>query len=151
MSNDPWADDDPFDGADEDFDTPQSTFLSFNDEALENRLVILDVLEIKTLRGTDGDYECAVTNVVFPDGEPIPGFVNAIPGVYERMHISATGVFDQIKHLAGQRKPFLCRPDVVLNKRKQRVAGVRKNEVTDADKAIAKPAWRAYKAGELTR
>lgn len=148
--DDPFADD-PFAGADEDFDTPQTSYLALNDERLEGRLLILDAIEVKTMKGVDGDYEVVVANVVFPDGDPIPGFVNAIPGVYQRMHINAKGVIEQIKPKVGTGRAFICRPDVIVNKRKQRVAGVRKHEVTPVDLETARPAWRAYRAGELSR
>lgn len=146
VNDDPWADQQ--DGADE-FDTPQTTFLGLADEALEGRLLVLDALERKTMKGVDGDYEMVVCNVLVIDGDPIPGFVPSIPGLYERMHVNARGVVDQIAPKVGTGRPFLCRPDVIVNKRKQRVAGVRKNEITDADKDLARGPWRKYKAGEF--
>lgn len=143
---------DPFAGADADedeFATPKTSFLALHDPRLEGRLLVLDVVETKTMHGVDGDYDVVVCNVVLPDGDPIPEFVPTIPGLYARMYVNAKGVVDQLKPLAGSGKPFLCRPDVIVNKRKQRVAGVRKHEITDADKALARPAWRAYKTGGL--
>lgn len=142
-NEDPWA---GVDDADE-FETPKTAFLGLID--LEDRLIVIDVLKTGTKRGTDGDYDYAECNVLVVDGEPIDGFLPAVPGVVERMHISATAVYDAIEHLAGKRKPFLCRPDVFINKRKQKVAGVRKHEVTDADKAAASGPWRRYRAGEF--
>jgi len=140
---------DPFvSGAPEEdeFATPQTEWLALAD--LEDRLIVIEVLSTGTKRGTDGEYEYAECNVIVVDGEPMPLLPN-VPGVVERMHISATAVYNAIKHLAGTGKPFLCRPDVMVNKRKQKVAGVRKHEVTDADKAKALPVWRAYRAGQF--
>jgi hypothetical protein len=141
---------DPFAGADPDedeFETASSDYLALTD--LDGRLIVIDVMEIGTKKGEDGPYEYANCNIVVVDGDPIPGYVETIPGVSERMHISATYVLDKIKHKAGTGKPFLARVDVIVNKRKQKVAGVRKHEITDADKALALPAWRAYRAGQF--
>lgn len=141
--------DDPFAGADEDadeFETAKTTFLALAD--LSDHLVVIDVLGIGTKKGTDGEYEYAECNVVVVEG-PALELLPRVPGVVERMHISGTGVLPQIKHLAGTGKPFLCRPDVFLNKRKQNVVGVRKNVVTDSDKVLALPLWRRYRAGQF--
>lgn len=139
---------DPFAGADADndeFETAKTEYLGLGD--LTDHLVVIDVLSIGTKQG-DGEYEYAECNVVVVDG-PTLELLPRVPAVVERMHISASGVVPQIKHLAGSGKPFLCRPDFVINKRKQKVVGVRKNEVTDADKAKALPVWRKYRAGQF--
>lgn len=141
--------DDPFAGADADedeFATPKTEFLGLAD--LEGRLLVIDVLSVETAKGVDGDYEFAKCNVVVVDG-PTLELLPQVPGVVRGMHINAKGVLPQIEGYAGTGKPFLCRPDVIENKRRQRVAGVRKHEITDADKALARPAWRAYKTGGL--
>ena len=136
---------DPFAGADE-FETAKTAWLSL--DSLTDRLIVIDVLKVGTKKGTDGEYDYAECNVLVIDGPPLE-LLPQVPGVAERMHISGTYVLDQIRHLAGTGKPFLCRPDAVVNKRKQTVMGVRKHEVTDADKAKALPVWRAYRAGQF--
>lgn len=138
---------DPFAGADEDdeFDTPQTSYLKL--ENLDGRLLVIDVIKLGTKQG-DGEYGYAECNVVVVDGDPIEPFLPAVPGVVMSMHISATAVYNELErhHRSKPGKPYLCRPDAMVNKRKQTVMGVRKHEITDADKAAARTPWRKYKA-----
>lgn len=143
--------DDPFAGANEDedeFGTPTNTFLRIED--LDERLVIFDVLETGTKKGSDGPYKYADCNVIVLDGDPIEGFVDTIPGVAMGLHIHASNVYPQLEkwHKENPGKPFLARPDSVPNKRDKtkKVMGIRRNEITDADKAAARGPWRKYKS-----
>lgn len=142
---------DPFAGAEDDdeFDTPQTSYLEF--KALDGRLLVIDVVKLGTKKGTDGDYGYAECNVVVVDGQPIPEFVPTIPGVVMSMHISATAVYNELeRHFRNKPgKPYLCRPDGFTNKLKQVVMGVRKHEITEADKAAARGPWRQYQAKAL--
>lgn len=139
---------DPFAGVDEDedeFATAQTEWLRLED--LDERLVIFDVIKMGTKKGTDGPYDYAECNVVVLDGTPIEPFVPTIPGTYQGLHVIAGGVVPQLKPYAGTGKPFLARLDSVPSNRnkKIKVMGVRKHEITPADKAAALPVWRKYK------
>lgn len=142
--------DDPFAGASEDddeFGTATNTWLTL--DMLDERLVIFDVIKMGTKKGADGEYEYAECNVIVLDGDPIEGFVDTIPGSSMGLHVSATGVKDQLKawHRANPGKPFLARLDSVPSRRNKaiKVMGVKKHEITDADKAAARGPWRKYK------
>lgn len=138
---------DPFAGADEDdeFDTPQTTYLKL--EHLQDRLLIIDVIKLGTKQG-EGEYAYAECNVVVVDGDPIEPLLPTVPGAVMAMHISGTYTYPNLEQHFRTKpgKPFLCRPDGVVNKRKQVVMGFRKHEITDADKAAARTPWRKYKS-----
>ena len=143
---------DPFAGANEDededeFGTATNEWLTL--DQLDERLVIFDVLKIGTKKGADGDYEYAECNVIVLDGDPIEPFISTIPGTSMNLHVSATGVVGQLKdwHRKNPGKPFLARLDSVPSRRNKaiKVMGVRKHEITDADKAMARGPWSKYK------
>lgn len=147
---DPWATNGTDETGEDEFATAKTEWLDLT--ALDGRLIVIDVLSLDTKKGQDGeDYPYAECNVIVLDGEPIPGLLDTVPGVSEGMHISATGVFGQIKGFAGKGKPFLARLDSVPSKRNKqiKVMGVRKHEVTETDKALALPVWRQYRSGQF--
>jgi hypothetical protein len=141
---DPFAESDPWDGADDEFETAKTEWLRLED--LDGRLVVIDVLKLGTKKGDDGPYPYAEANVLVIDGPPLGELLPAVPGVVERMHIVASGVLPQIEGFAGKHKPFLARLDSVPSKRNKniKVMGVRKHEITPEDKVAALPVWRKY-------
>lgn len=147
MSSDPWAEwnTKKASDADDEFDIPQTTYLELKD--LADHLIVIHVNKLGTKQG-DGEYGYADCDVIVVDGEPVEPFLPTVPGVVLGMHISATAVFNALErhHRAKPGRPFLCRPDAMVNKRKQVVMGVRKHEVTDADKAKARGPWREYQS-----
>jgi len=139
---------DPFEGVDEDADefaTARREWLDL--AALDERLVMFVVKKIGEKKGQDGPYEYVEADVIVCDGEPLGELLPTVPYTVAGMHINATGVVDQLKEYAGKAVPFLARLDSVPSKRNKniKVMGVRKHEVTPADKLLARPLWRQYK------
>jgi hypothetical protein len=139
---------DPFAGADEadEFDTPQMEFVTIHD--LKDRLCVINAKRVEVGKSKDkdkDDYEFVVADVIIVDG-PTTDLITHLPFVAENMHLNAKAIVGQIKDRAGRNRPFLCRVDAAPSSYNKQVMayGVRKHEVTDADKAAALPAWRKY-------
>ena len=138
---------DPFAGADEsdDFDTPQTEYVTIHD--LKDRLCVINAKRLEQGKGKqDGEpYDYIVADVVIVDGQTTD-LIKALPFVAENMHINAKGLITQLRDRVGRNRAFLCRIDAAPSSFNRQVMayGVRKHEVTDADKALALPAWRKY-------
>lgn len=138
---------DPFAGAEDtdEFATATTEWLRLED--LDERLCVFRVRKVGTKKGDDGPYPYVEADVIVIDGPPLD-LLPTVPGVVSGMHINATGVVGQLEPYAGKLVPFIARLDSVPSKRNKniKVMGVRKHEVTAADKAAALPEWRKYKA-----
>jgi hypothetical protein len=138
---------DPFAGADEtdEFDTPQMEFVTIHD--LKDRLSVINAKRVETGKGKQDNepYEFIVADVVIIDGD-VTDLIDRLPFVAVNMHITAKALVGQLKDRVGKNKPFLCRIDAAPSSFNRQVMayGVRKHEITDADKAAALPAWRKY-------
>jgi hypothetical protein len=139
---------DPFAGADEtddEFDTPQMEFVTIHD--LKDRLCIINAKRMEVGKSKQGgeEYEFVVADVIIVDGETTD-LIDRLPFVAENMHINAKALVSQLRDRVGRNRPYLCRIDAAPSSFNRQVMayGVRKHEITDADKAAAMPAWRKY-------
>jgi len=140
---------DPFAGAndlEDEFETAKTEYVRLED--LDGRLCVFDALRMGEKTGTDGPYPFITANVIVVDGPEAEIAGVKVPGVVEGLHVIASGVIPQLEPYVGKHKPFLARLDSVPSNRnrKIKVMGVKKHEVTDADKAAARGPWRAYRA-----
>jgi hypothetical protein len=139
---------DPFAGADEtddEFDTPQMEFVTIHD--LKDRLCIINAKRMEVGKGKNDNepYDFVVADVIIVDGDTTD-LIDRLPFVAENMHINAKAIVGQLEDRVGRNRPYLCRIDAAPSSFNRQVMayGVRKHEITDADKASAMPAWRKY-------
>jgi len=138
---------DPFAGADEadEFDTPQTEYVTIHE--LKDRLCVINPKRVETGKGKQDQepYDFIVADVIIVDG-PTTDLITSLPFVAENMHINAKAIVSQLKDRAGKNRPFLCRVDAAPSSFNKQVMayGVKKHEITDADKAAAIGPWRKY-------
>ena len=139
---------DPFAGADVDtdeFDTPQREFVTIHD--LKDRLCVINARRLEQGKGKQDNepYKYVVADVIIVDGE-LTELIDHLPFVAPNMHINAKALVSQLEDRVGKNRAYLCRIDAAPSSYNRQVMayGVRKHEITDADKAAALPAWRKY-------
>jgi hypothetical protein len=145
MSEDPWGG--PDEVEDDDFDTPQSTFVGI--EHVDGRLIVCFPQRViqKTSKNSGDKYDVVIADVIVIDGE-LNEHITHLPFLVEEMHISAGGPVSQLRPKVGKGKPFLTRVNSQPSQYNKRVLAYGFGDPTDADKMMARPAAREHMASD---
>lgn len=139
---------DPFASTSEDpFATPSAEFVEVAD--LDGRLVICFPKRIEQATGkSDGKpYDKVIADVVIVDGATTDK-ITETPFTVEEMHFSAKMIVGQLRTFVGKGRPVLGRVNSKPSSFNKSVRAYGLGEPTQADKAKALPALRAYEAAQ---